>query len=452
MTTAPTSSTGLAHDLVVTANRAVLPDGIRPAAVVIDGERITAVVEPGTAPIARERIEVPDDHVLMPGLVDSHVHINEPGRTQWEGYETATRAGLAGGVTTILDMPLNSSPPTVSVASLELKEEAARGKLSVDVGLWGGAVPGNTAELAPLWERGVFGFKCFTAHSGIDEYGFLGYDGVREALGELARVDAPLIVHAEDPGVLASAPQEIGRDYAGYLRSRPDAAETAAISAVIEAARATGARIHILHLASAQALPLIRAAKEEGLRITAETCPHYLTFAAEQIPDGATEYKCAPPIRSEANRRELWAGLLDGTIDHVASDHSPCTIDLKRQGTGDFSQAWGGVASVQLGPAAVWSAGAEFGATLSDLARWYGWAPAATFSIPGKGAIAVGNDADLIVLDPEAAFTVDVTALEHRNPISPYQGRELRGVVNRTILRGRSVDRDSKAGRLLRRR
>ena len=439
------------HQLVIRAKRAVFPDGIRPAVVVVDDERITALLEDGAAVEAQEEIVVPDDQVLMPGLVDSHVHVNEPGRTPWEGYESATRAGLAGGITTILDMPLNSSPPTTTVANLGAKEEAAQGKLSVDVGFWGGAVPGNIDQMAPLWDKGVFGFKCFTAHSGIDEYGYLGYEGVKEVLAKLAELDAVLIVHAEDSRILAEAPQDITDQYATFLASRPRAAENTAIEQVLAAARETGARVHILHLSSAEALPAIRAAKQEGVKVTVETCPHYLTFASELIPDGATEYKCCPPLRENDNRKALWEGLKDGTIDHIASDHSPCTVDLKVKDTGDFGKAWGGVASVQLGLPAVWTAGEEFGIELSDIARWLAANPCASFRVPGKGSIAVGNDADFAVVAPEETFVVDVEDLEHKNKISPYQGRTLRGVVKRTVLRGRTVDRDSKAGRIVRR-
>jgi len=439
------------HQLVIRAKRAVFPDGIRPAVVVVDDERITALLEDGAAVEAQEEVVVPDDQVLMPGLVDSHVHVNEPGRTPWEGYESATRAGLAGGITTILDMPLNSSPPTTTVANLEAKEEAAQGKLSVDVGFWGGAVPGNIDQMAPLWDKGVFGFKCFTAHSGIDEYGYLGYEGVKEVLAELAELDAVLIVHAEDSRILAEAPQDITDQYATFLASRPRAAENTAIEQVLAAARETGARVHILHLSSAEALPAIRAAKQEGVKVTVETCPHYLTFASELIPDGATEYKCCPPLRENDNRKALWEGLKDGTIDHIASDHSPCTVDLKVKDTGDFGKAWGGVASVQLGLPAGWTAGEEFGIELSDIARWLAANPCASFRVSGKGSIAVGNDADFAVVAPEETFVVDVEDLEHKNKISPYQGRTLRGVVKRTVLRGRTVDRDSKAGRIVRR-
>jgi allantoinase len=436
-------------NLVIHAEKTVFPDGVRPATIVIKGERIVAVEPFGASVNADEEFTVPQGQVLMPGLLDSHVHVNEPGRTQWEGYESATRAALAGGITTILDMPLNSDPPTVDVDKLELKRTATAGKLSVDVGFWGGAVPGNKEDLAALWEKGVFGFKCFTAHSGIDEYGCLPYGEIEEDLEEISRLGAVMIVHAEDPGILATAPQKFGPRYADYLASRPPEAENAAIEHVLEAARKTGARVHILHLSSAQALESIQRAKEEGLHVTVETCPHYLTFAAEQIPDGATEYKCAPPLREEANRRALWEGLKSGIIDHIASDHSPCTVDLKRKESGDFGQAWGGVSSVQLGLPAVWTAGQEFGVELSDIARWFAANPARTFNVEHKGAICAGNDADLVILDPEETFDVDVESLEHKNKISPYHGRTLRGVVHTTILRGRTVDRDSMHGRMI---
>lgn len=437
-------------DTVIKAKRVGFSDGVRPASVGIIGETIACVEDYAWLPESYgELMELPDDQVLMPGFVDSHVHINEPGRTDWEGYESATRAGLAGGITTIVDMPLNSSPPTTTEENLDIKIAAAQGKLSVDVGLWGGAVPGNLDDLETLWNRGVFGFKSFTAHSGIDEYGYMKYPQIREVLKKLASLGGVLIVHAEDPADLDAAPQRGGPSYADYLASRPRAAENNAIKAVIEAARETGARVHILHLSSSDALPLIRQAKADGVALTVETCPHYLTFAAENIPDGATQYKCAPPIRQEENRRKLWQGVLDGTIDHVASDHSPCVAELKHMDVGDFQLAWGGISSVQLGFSAIWTAGEEFGITLEDIARFFAEAPARNFSIPRKGAIKAGNDADFAVIAPEEVMTVDVNKLEHKNKISPYHGKKLRGAVVKTILRGRAVDRDSKAGKLL---
>ncbi len=435
--------------LVIRAKRAIFPDGQRSATVVVEDGKITDIGVLDLDVNGDEEIVIEDDKILLPGLVDSHVHVNEPGRTAWEGYRSATLAAGKGGITAILDMPLNSSPPTTTLENLNLKREASKGKLSVDVGFWGGAVPGNIGDLPPLWNEGVFGFKCFTAHSGIDEYGSLNYEEILRDMKELAQIDGLLIVHAEDPAVLNDAPQKGGQAYSNYLASRPKEAENKAIEQVIDAAKATGARVHILHLASAEALPMIKKAKEEGVRLTVETCPHYLTFASEDIPDGATEYKCAPPLREEENRRALWAGLMDGTIDHIGSDHSPCVVELKNKDTGDFGTAWGGVASVQLGLPAVWTAGEEFGVTLTDICRWLGEAPARNFHIPGKGSIAVGNDADFAILDPEETFVVDVEALEHKNKISPYHGRTLRGVVTDTILRGNKVTEDSLMGQIL---
>lgn len=438
--------------LIFRADRAVFANDEQPVTVVVEDQRIQAIGPKNMLVEGDEEIILKDDEVLLPGIVDSHVHVNEPGRTQWEGYETATRAAACGGITTVLDMPLNSSPPTTTVEALEQKMQATSGKLSVDVGFWGGAVPDNMGQLKPLWDRGVFGFKCFTAHSGIDEYGFLAYEQILRDMRDLAEIDGLMIVHAEDPSVLAGAPQPLRADrrkYEGYLKSRPKEAENEAIRQIIEAAKITKARVHLLHLASAEALPLIRKAKDQGVRITVETCPHYLTFAAETIPDGATEYKCAPPLRDENNRRGLWEGLKDGTIDHIASDHSPCIVELKCRDTGDFSQAWGGVASVQLGLPAVWTAGQEFGATLPEIANWFAAAPCRNFNIEGRGSIAVGNYADFAIFAPDEEFVVDVHKLEHRNKISPYDRRRMRGVVRETRLRGKRVTRESRLGEII---
>lgn len=435
--------------LVIRAQKAILPEGERSVAVIVDGEVITGI-EPFDAecPGMRE-IVLSDDEVLLPGLVDSHVHVNEPGRTSWEGYETATSAAREGGITTIIDMPLNSTPPTTTLSSLKAKQEATKGKLSVDVGFWAGAVPENSEEMSALWEQGVFGFKCFTAHSGIDEFGYLTYAQIRAAMTKLREFDGVLIVHAEDPAILATAPAARGRRFEDFLRSRPREAENRAIEEIIRIADELDARVHILHLASADALPMIREAKARGVRITVETCPHYLTFASELVPDGATEYKCAPPLREEQNRRQLWAGLLDGTIDHIASDHSPCIAELKNLDTGDFGTAWGGISSVQLGFPAVWTAGQEFGVTLNDIVKWFACAPAMNFRIRGKGAIVVGNDADFAIVSPDEEFEVDAQLLEHRNKISPYHGRRLRGVVRKTLLRGVPLGTSERKGTLI---
>ena len=427
-------------ELLVRADRVVTPDGVRPAAVAVAGGRITAVL-PRDAPAPPGTTVV--DHrgaALLPGLVDTHVHINDPGRADWEGFPTATRAAAAGGITTLLDMPLNSLPPTTRPAWLATKRAAARGRVHVDVGFWGGAVPDNLVELRSLHEAGVFGFKCFLSPSGVDEFPPLDPERLARALAEIAAFDGLLIVHAEDPAHLDAAPQPSGPRYADFLASRPAAAEHAAIARLLELAERFGARVHVLHLSAASALPLIAEARAAGVAVTAETCPHFLTLTAEEVPDGATEFKCCPPIREAANQDALWAGLADGTLDCVVSDHSPCTADLK---VPDFGRAWGGIASLQLGLPAVWTAAAARGHDLADVARWMATAPARLAGLTHKGAIAPGCDADLVAFDPEAAFTVDPAALHHRNPVTAYAGRTLRGVVRATWLRGtRIVDGD----------
>src|SRR6516225_1863504 len=399
------------YELVVRARRAVTPDGIRPVTVGVREGRIAALTGFGDRLDAVAVTELPGRQVLLPGLVDTHVHINEPGRTEWEGFATATRAAAAGGVTTLIDMPLNSVPPTTTAAALALKQAAAAPAAWVDVGFWGGAVPGSLAGLAGLHAAGVFGFKAFLIDSGVPEFGFLDAAHLDAVLAETARLGALLIVHAEDPGVIGAAPSPAGRRYAGFLASRPAAAEDTAIGHLLAAARRHGARVHILHLASASALPLIAAARADGVAVSAETCPHYLTFCAEEVPDGATEFKCCPPIRGAANRDGLWAGLAGGLIDVVVSDHSPCPPGLKQQASGDFAAAWGGISSLQLGLPAVWTQARQRGHTLADVARWMSAGPAALAGVPGKGAIAASYDADLVAFDDTATFTVDPARL-----------------------------------------
>lgn len=451
--TAPTSpSRGEQFDLVLRGAQVLTPEGILPAEVGIRDGRIAAV-EPLGAGLASsgEVSELGDDEVLIPGLVDSHVHVNEPGRTEWEGFASATRAAAAGGVTTIIDMPLNALPPTIDVAALETKQEAARGQCFVDVGFWGGAVPGNTDDLHPLHEAGVFGFKCFLSPSGVPEFPPLEPAEMEADLAGLVRDDALLIVHAEDGHVLDQAPLATpGRHYADFLASRPARAESSAIAAVIEAARRTGGRAHILHLSDADALPMIAQARADGVRLTVETCPHYLSLTSGSVPDGATAYKCCPPIRDQSNQDRLWAGLLDGIIDIVVTDHSPSPLDLKAVDTGDFAVAWGGVASLQIGFRAVWTEAHRRGIPLDTVVGWMSAGPAALVGLPRKGRISIGADADLAVLTPQDTFTVDVTRLHHKNPITPYAGRQLHGVVRRTLLRGRTIS-ETPHGELLRR-
>jgi allantoinase len=422
-------------DLVLRSRRVVTPDGERPAAVCVHNGRIAAV-EPYDSVPGADLGEL----ALLPGLVDTHVHVNEPGRTEWEGFATATRAAAAGGVTTIVDMPLNSVPPTISVSALDVKRRAATGQSYVDVGFWGGAVPGNVADLAPLAAAGVYGFKCFLADSGVDEFPPLSVDGLERAL---RAVDALFVVHAEDPAALGTAPAS--GHYADFLASRPPAAENRAIASVLDAARRTGARVHILHLSSAQALPLLYAAKRDGVRVSAETCPHYLSLAAEEVPDGATEFKCCPPIRDTANQDALWRALGTGVLDCVVSDHSPCPAQLKR---GDFAAAWGGIASVQLGLPVVWTRARRHGYGLADVVRWMARRPAEIAGVRGKGRIAIGYDADLVAFAPDETFLVDPARLRHRHPVTPYAGRRLSGVVHDTWLRGSRVDEEPR-GRLL---
>ncbi|MFD6100955.1 allantoinase AllB [Nocardiopsis flavescens] len=445
-------------DLVVRAERALTPEGERPVTVGVREGAVVEVLDGADAPLAGEReLRAAADEVLLPGLVDSHVHVNEPGRTEWEGFASATRAAALGGVTTLVDMPLNSVPPTTTVAGLDAKRAAAEGVLAVDVGFWGGAVPENsgpgaTGALARLWERGVFGFKAFLSPSGVEEFGHLSAAELETAAEAIAAFDGLLIVHAEDPDVLAAAPAAAGRDYASFLASRPDDAETRAIARVIAAARRTGVRAHVLHLSSAAALPLIARAREEGVRLTVETCPHYLTLAAEAVPAGATGYKCCPPIRGEGNRDLLWRALREGLVDCVVSDHSPSTPDLKDLDTGDFGTAWGGISGLQVGLAAVWTEARRRGVPLAEVVEWMSAAPARVAGVSGKGAVAVGADADLVLFAPDEEVRVDARELAHRNPVSAYDGAVLTGRVRRTLLRGAEVVEGSAAGRMVERR
>jgi allantoinase len=438
-----------AFDLVFRAARVVTAAGETAACVAVRDGRVAAV-EPLRAGLAgRRTVTLADDEVLLPGLVDTHVHVNEPGRTTWEGFASATRAAAAGGVTTIVDMPLNSIPPTVDVAALEVKRKAAEGQVHVDVGFWGGAVPGNLGQLRGLHDAGVFGFKCFLVASGVDEFPHLRAGELERHLEELAGLPALLLVHAEDAQAVARAPAAHGRGYAGFLSSRPREAENLAVAQVIEAARATGARAHVLHLSSSDTLPMLASARRDGVRVSVETCPHYLTFDAETIADGATQFKCCPPIREAENRERLWRGLGEGVIDVVVSDHSPCVPELKRLDIGDFGVAWGGIASLQLSLPAVWTAARARGHRLVDVVRWMAEGPAEVAGLRRKGRIALGGDADLCLFAPDEAFVVDPARLRHRHPVTPYADRPLAGVVRRTWLRGREVTGDRPRGTLL---
>ena len=438
------------YDLVVRAASVLVDGEFRPAEVgVIDG-RIAAIsterLEGDTS------VELADDAVLLPGIVDTHVHINEPGRTEWEGFASATRAAAAGGVTTVIDMPLNSIPATTNVEALEAKRTVTAGKSVVNVGFWGGAVPQSLGHLRAMWDAGVFGFKAFLSPSGVDEFEHLTSEQLDAALDEIAGFGGLLIVHAEDPGVLDAHENDGGTSYSHFVESRPDEAEVTAIERVIAGVRRTGARAHILHLSSAEALPALRAARAEGLPITVETCPHYLTFDEEDIPDGATQFKCCPPIRSNANRDALWQALVDGDIDLIVTDHSPSTADLKFAHGGDFGAAWGGIAGLQTGLAAIWTEAQRRGIPLTSVLKWMSTNTADFVGLPAKGRIAVGADADLVSFAPAERFTVHADELLHRNPVSAFDGRELVGVVRTTWLAGIPVSTADDAparGRLL---
>lgn len=433
---------------VLRSSRVVLPDGERPAQIVIEGERIVRVAlydEPFDAAIVDDRGAL----AILPGVVDCHVHVNEPGRTQWEGFATATRAAAAGGVTTVIDMPLNSIPATTTYAALQQKIEAMGDQLSVDVGLWGGVVPGNRSELKSMLQGGALGFKCFLVDSGVDEFPHVDGVVLGDALRELRDTPAPILVHAELPGPIDDAaaalqtldPDLNARAYQRYLDSRPARAEDEAIQLVSSLCDETSGRAHIVHLSSASALPiLVRHRDRSRSRLTAETTPHYLTLEAESIPDGATEYKCAPPIREHQNREALWRGLAAGVVDLVVTDHSPCTPELKRMDVGDFAGAWGGIASLQLGLRTVWTEASLRHRTLTDLARWMSEMPAQLAQQSGrKGKIAAGYDADLVVFDPDATEVLTADTIEHRHKVTPYLGKTLRGQIVTTYLRGEPI-------------
>ena len=447
----PAAADGEVFDLVVRAERMLVDGELIAGELGVRDGVITALAPAGSALAGTQVRELAEDEVLLPGLVDTHVHINEPGRTEWEGFAAATRAALAGGVTTVVDMPLNSLPSTVNTAALEYKQHFAQDVVHVDIGFWGGAIPGNVEDLRPLHEQGVFGFKAFLSPSGVDEYPPLDPEQLQEHLAETAACGSLLIVHAEDPTTLADAPPAAGRQYGPYLASRPPQAEDRAIQEVVDRLRVTGGRAHILHLASADALPIIAAARREGLDLSVETCPHYLTLAAEEIRDGTTAAKCCPPVREGTHREALWGALQDGTIDMIVSDHSPSTPELKQIAGGDFGTAWGGVSSLQLGLSLIWTEAQRRGIGLEQVAAWMATNPARRVGLDSKGALALGRDADLLVFAPEDRFAVDAAALHHRHKISAYQGRELTGRVRETILRGRAIDGTTPTGRLLRR-
>ena len=426
---------------LVRSERVVLPDGMRPATIRVDGGRITAIEPHSSGDKSGATVIDAGSAVVMPGLVDTHVHINDPGRADWEGFETATLSAAAGGITTLVDMPLNSIPATTTVAALEAKRRAAEGHCHVDVAFWGGVVPGNAADIEPLARAGVRGFKCFLSPSGVAEFEHVGEYDLRTAMPIVAATGLPLLVHAELPALLREPDRRADpRSYATWLDSRPATAELAAIDLMIELAAATNARVHIVHLASADALASIGGARARGMALTVETCPHYLTFAAEDIADGDTALKCAPPIREGEHRERLWRALADGHIDLIATDHSPAPASLKHVDDGNFLEAWGGIASLQISLPIVWSGAAERRIPIHRLAGWLSAAPARLAGLDGrKGAISVGHDADLGIFDPDREMIVDASRLYPRHALTPYDGARLNGVVMATMLRGEIV-------------
>lgn len=433
-------------DLVIRGEKVVTPEGVRSASIHIQEGRIAAIAGGGEFPRGTSVFDA-GRSIVMPGLVDAHVHINDPGRTDWEGFATATRAAAAGGVTTLVDMPLNSIPATTTLDAFRAKLAAAQGNCWVDVGFWGGVVPGNAAQIRPLFDAGVLGFKCFLIASGVEEFRHVRETDLRAALPELAALGAALLVHAELPEPVEEAQRAIEashtsnpRSYSTFLRSRPRKAENDAVALILRMSREAGCRTHIVHLSSCEALPLLRAAIAEGVSVTAETCPHYLCLSAEEIPDGATQFKCCPPVRERENCEKLWAALGEGLIEMVVSDHSPCPPEMKLRESGDFLRAWGGIASLQLRLPLMWTAAERRGHSLQNLARWLCGGPAQLAGLQRrKGAIRVGYDADLVIWDSEAAFRVEPENLYHRHKLTPYSGSRLRGVVKATFLRGEKI-------------
>ncbi len=425
--------------LIVKSRNVVIPSDVIQAQIHIDDAGKIVAIEPYDSPSPAGRVVDAGNAVIMPGIVDTHAHINDPGRAEWEGFETATQAAAAGGVTTVVDMPLNSIPPTTTLAGLEAKLKAAQGHCWIDYGFWGGIIPGNEGELEKLAEAGALGFKAFMIQSGVDEFPMVTDKDLARAMPILARLGVPLLAHAELEGP-AAAVSDGPTSYKAYLASRPRAWENRAIRRLIELAEEHECHTHIVHLSSSDALPDLAKARRKNLPITVETCPHYLTLASEEIPDGATQFKCAPPIRERGNRETLWEGLQAGVIDFVVSDHSPCLPALKKLETGDFAAAWGGIASLQFTLPLVWTEAKRRGFALEDLAWWLCSGPAAFAGLAHqKGVITEGMDADLCIWNPEESFKIEESDIRFRHHVTPYLGREVQGKVIATFVRGQNV-------------
>jgi allantoinase len=440
--------TQLNNQKAIRSSRIVTPDGVHPGAVVISNGKILAVTSYSED---LKDIQTYDagNHMLLPGLIDVHAHLNEPGRTEWEGFATGTKAAAAGGYTTIIDMPLNCIPSTTSVAALHEKRAAVADKALIDYAFWAGVVPGNANDLQALAQAGARGFKCFLIYPGTDEFAMVTEEDLREAMPVIGETGLPLLVHAELPHPVEEAAKALeGSDwhaYRTYLQSHPESAEVEAIRLMIRLVRLTGCRVHIVHLSAAEALSDLEEARRDGLPITVETCPHYLYFDAENIPDGGTQFKCAPPIRSALNQARLWEALRSGQIDMIATDHSPCPPELKCLEAGDFQKAWGGISGLSLGLPAIWTAARERGFHMTDVIRWMAEQPAKLVGLNRrKGCIAPGYDADLVVFDPDAEFVVGQGDLYFRHPCSPYLGERMKGKVQSTLLQGEVVHQQGK--------
>ncbi|XP_053706220.1 allantoinase, mitochondrial isoform X1 [Synchiropus splendidus] len=428
----------------VRSTRVLIGNEVCPAVIIIENGKIKQIVSHADfTEVDGSQVLDAGNSLVMPGIVDCHVHVNEPGRTSWEGFWTATRAAAAGGVTTIVDMPLNSVPPTTTLGNFQEKQREAAGKCFVDTAFWGGVIPGNQLELRPMIQAGVAGFKCFLIHSGVDEFPHVTDSDLHSAMKQLQDTGSVLLFHAERDVEANTDGASDPRQYSTFLQSRPDVMETEAIRIVTELCRQYQVRCHIVHLSSAQPLELIQAARQSGAPLTVETTHHYLSLCAEDIPVGATQFKCCPPIRGSTNRELLWSALKEGKIDMVVSDHSPCTPELKKLERGDFTQAWGGISSLQFGLSLFWSSASKRGFTLPDVVRLLCHETARLCRLDNqKGCLAPGYDADLVIWDPEKEFEIKEGNIHHKNKLTPYLGATLQGLVRTTIIRGQLVYRD----------